>query len=308
MSKTSKTTQTSGKIKPLLPIVFFGTEDFSAVALDALLKAEYAVSAVVTKPDAPKGRGQKLVAPKMKQIAETHNIPVLQPQKLQDIYSDLTALTPAAGVLVSYGKILPQSIIDLFTPGIINLHPSILPKYRGPSPIESAILNGDQETGVTVMQLTAKMDAGPIYAFAPLELTGRETRKDLYGTLGDLGAHVLVATLPQIINDGIAPNPQDDSEATYCRLLSKDDSWLKPDTMTATEAERRVRAHLGFPKTKIHIDGQDIIITKAHVALKASTRLDVRFSDGKYLAIEEVVAPSGKTMTADAYLRGRHSR
>lgn len=292
---------TSGPIKP---IVFFGTEDFSLVSLQALIDAQLPIAAVVTKPDSRKDRGHKLVPPSVKKLAQAHDIPVWQPTKLTDITDDIHALGSPAGVLVSYGKIIPQSIIDLFQPGIVNVHPSLLPKYRGPSPIESAIANGDQETGVTIMQLSAAMDAGPLYAFAPYELTGRETRPELYHTLGELGAQTLIAVLPAIIDGSLTPRPQDDSQASYCQLLAKDDAWLRPESQTAAQAERLVRAHLGFPKSKLTVQGHDVIITKAHVTATKNTPLDVAFQDGAFLSIDELIAPSGKTMSAEAFLRG----
>lgn len=301
MTNISKATQHSGTTNP---IVFFGTEDFSLIALNKLIEAGFPIAAVVTKPDSKKGRGQKLVEPPVKVLAHSHNIPVLQPHKLSEITDHIIELQPVTGVLVSYGKIIPQSIIDLFTPGIINLHPSLLPRYRGPSPIESAIANGDQETGITIMQLSARMDAGPMYAFSPLELTGRETRPQLYETLGELGSQVLIATLPGIISGKLTPTPQDEDGATYCQLLSKEDAWIDPTSLTAAEVERRVRAHLGFPKSKLRVLGHDIIILHAHVSSKQKTPLDIECSDGAFVSIDELIAPSGKTMSADAFLRG----
>lgn len=286
------------------PIVFFGTDDFSAYSLTALIEAGHPIAAVVTKPDSRKGRGQKVTEPLVKTIAVEHQIPVWQPPKLAEIHEDIKSLATPLGVLSSYGKIIPQSLIDLFSPGIINVHPSLLPTYRGPSPIESAIRNGDQETGVSIMQLSARMDAGPVYAYAPLELTGTETRTELYKTLGELGAQVLLATLPGICNGTIAPQPQDESRATYSHLLQKSDAWLQPSTQTAQEAERVVRAHIGFPKSKLAIQGHDIIITKAHVSDQQKTPLDIAFTGGVFLSIDELIAPSGKTMGAESFLRG----
>ena len=161
-------------------ILFFGTDLFSAATLGSLIEAEYTIGAVITKPDSKSGRGQKLTKPLVAQIAEAHGIPVWQPIKLLDISNDITALNTASnevvGVLSSFGRIVPQSIIDLFPLGIINIHPSLLPLYRGPSPIETAIENGDQQTGVSIMKLSAEMDAGPIYAQQVYVLDGTETQ------------------------------------------------------------------------------------------------------------------------------------
>jgi len=285
-------------------IVFFGTEDFSLATLEQLIDAGYSIAAVVTKPDAPRGRGHKLTPPSVKVLAQQHNIPVLQPQKLKEIAEDLRALGPATGVLVSYGKIIPQSIIDLFTPGIINVHPSLLPKYRGPSPIESAIENGDHETGVSIMQLSAAMDAGPVYTQIHHLLTDTETQPELYATLAQKGAATLLKALPAIIRGELQPTPQNDAQATYCRLLSKEDAWLDLSVLTAIQAERKIRAHLAWPKSKLHFGGHTLIITKAHVASTQKTPLDTMCQDDAFLCIDEVIAPSGRRMHAEDFLRG----
>jgi methionyl-tRNA formyltransferase len=285
-------------------IIFFGTEDFSLTVLTGLIEAGYPIAAVITKPDSRSGRGQKYIAPSVKLAASEHNIPVWQPEKLKDITENIEALQPAVGILVSFGKIIPQSTIDLFAPGIINVHPSLLPKYRGPSPIESAIKNGDTKTGVAIMQLSAGMDAGPVYTIKEHALTGQETQPDLYQTLAIVGTDLLLETLPQILNGELLPIPQNDSEATYCQLLTKDEAWLSPKDLTAHAAECRVRAHLNFPKTKLTILGHDIVITKSHVSTEQKTPLDILCQDGAYLSIDELIAPSGRRMDADSFLNG----
>lgn len=285
-------------------IIFFGTEDFSLTALTGLIEAGYEIAAVVTRPDSKKGRGQTLSPPSVKVLATRYNIPVWQPVQLTDIADAITAVQPVTGVLVSYGKIIPQSIIDLFTPGIINVHPSLLPKYRGPSPIESAILHGDSTTGVSIMQLASAMDAGPLYTAKAHPLSGTETRPELYHALADIGANLLLETLPLIVAGTLQPVPQNEALASYCQLLSKSDSLLEPAQLTATQAERRVRAYLNFPKTKITFSDLVLIVTKAHVDTHQKTPLDRQYQDGAFLVIDELVAPSGRTMTASDFLRG----
>lgn len=285
-------------------VIFFGTEDFSAASLNALIMNGHHIAAVVTKPDSLRGRGRQLVEPAVKKIAERHNIPVWQPHKLVDIAAKITALQPAIGVLASYGKLIPTSILDLFTPGIINVHPSLLPKYRGPSPIEAAILNGDHQTGVSIIKLAAAMDAGPIYAQATYTLNGAETKPELYGQLAEFGADLLVHTLPDILNGALAPVVQDESAATYTHIVTKQDGQLDPSAMTAIEAERKIRAYLGYPKTHFQFGPHELIATKSHVAQSGDTVLDLACRDGLFLSIDELIAPSGRKMAKTDFLNG----
>ena len=290
-------------------IIFFGTDEFSAVSLRELIERGFTIGAVVTKPDSRKGRGRELQASLVKHIALENNIPVWQPLKMVEIADRITTLQQAknekpVGVLVSYGKIIPQAIIDLFEPGIINVHPSLLPKYRGPSPIESAILNGDTETGVSIMQLSAEMDAGPVYKQIFFSLNDTETAPELESKLAALGAQELVTILPSIINGSMQPQPQDDSLAVYCKLLSKNDSILDPETLTTEQAERRVRAYIAYPKTKVTIAGYSVVITKAHIASTSNGILDIECSDEQFLSIDELIGPSGRAMNSKAFLNG----
>ena len=286
------------------PIVFFGTEDFSLTALRGLIEAGYMIAAVVTKPDSKRGRRQQLASPEVKSFALERGLTVWQPLKLSELTTDIQTLGPVAGVLVSYGKIIPQIVIDLFSPGIINLHPSLLPLYRGPSPIESTIKNGDSQTGITIMKLAAGMDSGPIYTQIVYPLDGTETRPQLYEALAEVGTTALISALPAILDGSLTATAQDESRATYCQLLDKQAAWLRPTELSATAAERLVRAHLGFPKTKLNLLGHDIVIIKAHLALEPKTPLDILCQDGAFLSIDELMAPSGRQMSATAFLNG----
>ncbi|MBP6038408.1 MAG: methionyl-tRNA formyltransferase [Candidatus Saccharimonas sp.] len=286
------------------PIVFFGTEEYSLWVLQALVEAGYPIVAVVTKPDTKKGRGLRVSEPAIKTYARDHGIAVWQPAKLTDAIDDIKALNNPAAVLVAFGRIIPQSILDLFTPGIINVHPSLLPLYRGPSPVEAAISNRDAKTGVSIMQLTKEMDAGPVYIQIPYVLDQSETKPELYRTLFTLGANILVKELPAILERQIPALPQDERQATYCQLLSKADSILQLTTTTPGDAEARIRAHIGFPRTRLRIGQHDVIVTKAHAVLDKQTPLDLECSNGAFLSIDELVAPSGKTMNAAEFLRG----
>ena len=221
-----------------------------------------------------------------------------------DIYDELAAYNADAGVLVAYGRIVPQKLIDLFPFGIINIHPSLLPKYRGPSPIESAIANGDTSTGVSIMALSAKMDAGPVYHQVEYHLPQYETAPHLSQKLASLAATELIAALPNIFNRTLLPTEQDESGSTYCQLITKQDAQLSPHTQTAEQAERLVRAYKAFPRARLTVSGHDLIIVTAHIAEQSNGPLDVEFSGGRFLCIDELVAPSGKTMSAEAFASG----
>jgi methionyl-tRNA formyltransferase len=292
MTNTSKT------------ILFFGTDSFSAPALRALITAGYKIGAVITKPDSKQGRGQQLTPPIVKVIAEEHGIPVWQPIAVNDVKDNIVSLGDVAGVLVSYGKIIPQEIIDLFNPGIINIHPSRLPKYRGPAPIEAAIMNGDEKISISFMKLTAKMDAGPVYGYMDLELNGTETQADLYETISQQGAQALIKLLPSIFDGSTTPLAQDESLATYTHLLTKEDATLEPSAVTADQAERKIRAHLVYPKTKLTINGQAVTLTQAHTSDVRTSLLDQTCKDGRFLVIDQLIGPSGKAMSGKDFLNG----
>lgn len=290
-------------------IIFFGTEEYSLVALKALVENDFDVVAVVTKPDMIKGRGRKLVAPPVKAYAIEQNIDVWQPTKLSDIADKIATYQPVTGVLVAYGRIIPQRIINLFMPGIINLHPSLLPLYRGPSPIESAIANLDNETGVSIIKLDAEMDAGPVYSQIRLALTQTETKHELYDKLFALGSLELIKILPDIVASKLQPTTQDHSQATYCSLLNKAMSLIDPSKLTARQAEAHVRAYLGFPRSHINSPFGELTVTKAHVAQTAGSALSIQCRDGNFLTIDELISPSsGKTISGQAFLNGAKNK
>lgn len=289
-------------------LIFFGNERLvsgltatDAPILTSLITAGYEVCAVVVNDAGTTSRTKKVL--EVAHIAKDHNIPVFSPAKPLDIYGELAAFHADAAILVAYGRIVPQKLINLFPFGIINIHPSLLPKYRGPSPIESAILNGDDTTGVSIMSLSAAMDAGPVYHQVEVHLSGDETAPHLAATLTTLAASELIATLPAIFDGSLTPQPQIDSDATYCQLISKTDAWLKPQEQTAAEAERKVRAYAAFPKARITVLDHDVIVHASHIEESSHSPLVVPFTSG-YLAIDELTAPSGKRMTADAFLKG----
>ncbi len=285
-------------------IIFFGTDSFSLASLKSLVESGYTITAVVTKPDSKSGRGHQLQESVVKKFAKANNISVWQPIKVTDIVHDIEQLgSDTIGILSSYGKIIPKSIIDLFSPGIINIHPSLLPIYRGPSPIEAAIKNGDQKTGVSIMQLSAGMDSGPVYKQVEYPLSGNETGPELSVTLAELGASTLLSVLPSILNNSLSPIAQDDSKVIYCRLLSKDDSWIKFDEVSSEEAERSVRAYLDYPKSKVNVGNYQLTVLKAHTSDNKISDLDIKCKTG-YLSIDQIIAPSGRKMSSQDFING----
>lgn len=277
-------------------ILFFGTEDFSAHTLEKLIECGFDIGAIITKPDTRRGRHKELVKPRVKGIGEAHGIPVWQPTQLRNIAANIAQFDTPAAVLVSYGKIIPQAIIDLFSPGIVNVHPSLLPRYRGPSPIEAAILHGDTHTGISIMQLSAEMDAGPIYAQTTIPLTGHETAPSLYESLGTSGAELLAATLPAILDGTLTATPQNEQSATYCQLISKEKGmidWRKP----AAQIEREVRAYLGWPGSRASLGSVDVIITRACIDTASAAQSPI---PGKLVSDDTTTLLVG---TADAWLR-----
>lgn len=293
------------------PLIFFGTGNFSAASLQALIDQGWPIAAVVTQPDKPAGRGRASQPPIIKQLAGQQAIPVLQPATKTDILPALRPFTARAGVVVAYGKILPPEVIAACSDGLINVHASLLPKYRGPSPIEAAILNDNSKTGVTLMQITSQMDAGPIFASAPVQLSGRETRPQLYRALARLGAQTLVLRLEEILSGKLPPQAQDENQATYCQLITKQDGeidWAKP----AQQLEREVRAYLGWPGSYTNWKETTITVTAASVSPAAGPIGAPHAVDGQlafYCAegslIVERLKPAGKAeMSSRDWLRG----
>jgi methionyl-tRNA formyltransferase len=290
-------------------IVFFGNERLSsgfdpqgAPTLEALIKNGYDVVAVVSHFE--RGTGRKARTLEIQEVADRHGIPVLLPEKLSTIAEQLKTFSADVGVLVAYGKMVSQSIIDIFPRGIVNIHPSLLPQYRGSTPIEQAILDGVSKTGVSLMALVKQMDAGPIYAQTEQTLTGHETKQELTRTLLLLGGQMLIKNLPAILDGSAQMRAQDESKATFTSLLSKEDGTLnlaKP----ASQLEREVRAFAVWPKSRVEAYGQHIIVQAARVA-KDTTDGEFVLACGNqtFLEIQQLTGPSGRTMSGADFLRG----
>ena len=231
-----------------LRIVFAGTPEFAAVHLQALLDAGLAPVAVYTQPDRPAGRGQKLMASPVKQLAVAHGIPVLQPATLRDpaAQAELAALQPDLLVVVAYGLILPQAVLDIPRLGCINSHASLLPRWRGAAPIQRAVQAGDAESGVTVMRMEAGLDTGPMLLKVRTPIAADDTGGSLHDRLAALGAAAVVEAIPQLAAGTLAGEVQDDALANYAHKLNKDEArldWSRP----AAELERLVRAFNPWP-------------------------------------------------------------
>jgi methionyl-tRNA formyltransferase len=293
-------------------LIFFGTDAFSLPSLVRLVAEKWNIVAVVTKPDSKVGRGQELSAPAVKKLAQAANIPVLQPTKLSEVEGEIRNLKPDAAVVVAYGKIIQPQILEIFPKGLINVHPSLLPRFRGASPIESTIVAGDEQTGITLMQLDKGMDSGPTYDIAKLQLGGTETKPELYERLAEMGAERLSAKLPSILDGTIVPIPQDTSKVTHSGMLKKSDSridWHK----NATELERQVRAYLGWPGSATQIAGIEVTVTASHVSPKdgpvgtayVSPSQELAVYAGKGSLIIDQLKPAGKReMTGMEFLTG----
>ncbi len=289
-------------------LIFFGNERLSsgfspqgAPALQALIDNGYDVKAVVANHEV--GQSRKARELEIEIVAKAHDIPVLLPNRPKDIYEQLVAYKADIGVLVAYGRIIPQSIIDIFPRGILNIHPSLLPRYRGSIPIEQAILDGATETGVSVMGLVAAMDAGPVYAQQKVTLTGSETKQELTAKLLSMGAQLVVDVLPSALDGTAKPYPQEESRATYTKLIQKSDGNLDL-TESAEQLEREVRAYAVWPKSRYTFNGHQIVVTNARVAQNEQDGRFVLPCNPGYLEILELIAPSGKRMTGADFLRG----
>jgi methionyl-tRNA formyltransferase len=294
------------------PIIFFGVDRFPALPLEKLLEDGYNVKAIFAAPDKD-GRGGKKIAPIAKILGEKYHIPVYQPEKGREILPILQSLESEEwykqqrplGVLVSYGKIIPQAVLDWFEPyPILNVHPSLLPKYRGSSPIESAILNGDMETGVAIIGLVAEMDAGDIYNGENIRIRQDETSSTLYRKAAELGTELLLEILPDVATGQAGRCEQEHKDATFTPRFEKKDAELTSD-QTARMLERKVRAFDVSPKAFFVHDGKRFTVHEGNIAKERRTPLDIPTSDGKFY-VPQVITPEGKKpMAICDYLRGQ---
>lgn len=298
-------------------IVFMGTPDFAVPSLKRLISDGYEIAGVFTQPDKPKNRGMKLTPSPVKVVALEHEIPVFQPATLKtdEAYDALTELKPDLIVVAAYGKILPKKILDLPALGCINVHSSLLPKYRGAAPINWAILNGEAETGVTIMYMAEGLDTGDIISQRTTPIDPNETVEALHDRLAKIGAELLSETVTAIGAGTAARTPQDEALSCYAPMLSRELSPLDFNR-TARQLHDQVRGLIPWPATTVEIQGQTFKVFSVEETNQTSEKsagtflgadkkgVNVVCGDGKVLRILEWQAPGKKRMRAVDYLRG----
>lgn len=301
-------------------IVFFGTPQFAVPSLERLIASRHTVRAVVTQPDRPRGRGQRVVDAPVKAAARQHGIEVFQPERLREpaVAATLAGWTPDLGVVVAYGKLIPRELLQLPRFGMINVHASLLPKYRGASPVHRAIMGGERETGVTIMQVVEALDAGDMLAKTARPIDPGETSEAVERDLAGLGARLLVDVIDRLEAGTIVAEPQDDARSTYAPRLRKEEGlidWSLP----AQRIHDRVRGLYPWPHAYTYLDGARLIVLQTRLAnvpaagapgeiLDASREaIHVATGDG-VLAVERLQPEGRRPMTAREFLAGRPLR
>ena len=304
-----------------LKVIFAGTPEFAAVALQALIDSRHQVIAAYTQPDRPAGRGRKLTASPVKQLALEHNIPVFQPERLKGEaeQQQLRDLGADIMVVVAYGLILPKVVLDTPRLGCINIHASLLPRWRGAAPIQRAILSGDTETGITIMQMDAGLDTGDMLVVESTPISRADTATTLHDRLAEIGARIVINALDQLQSGSAKPVKQDDSQANYAHKLSKEEAQLDW-SRSAIELERQVRAFNPWPVAQGSYEGEVMRVWQARAldgvgnngstpgTIIAATKegVDVACGDGM-LRIEQAQLPGGRPLAAVDLINARKS-
>ena len=308
-----------------MKIVFMGTPDFAEVSLQALIDENYNIEAVVTNPDRPKGRGMKMIYSPVKELAVSKNIPVLQPEKVRnniEFIGKIKSINPDVICVVAYGKILPKELLEIPKYGCINVHASLLPKYRGAAPIQWAVLNGDKETGIRTMYMDVGMDTGDMILTKKVQIGENETTGELWERLSKIGGNLLVDTLNQI-EKGIAPRIPQKGEYTMAPMLEKEMSKIDWENKTAEEIKNLVRGLNPIMGAYTFLNGKKIKFWKVEVAnnigydeenIKMIKNGTVLISDQKegifiktkkgILRVLEIQGENAKKMSIQDYLRG----
>ncbi|MBI2485593.1 MAG: methionyl-tRNA formyltransferase [Deltaproteobacteria bacterium] len=298
-----------------MKIVFMGTPEFAVLSLRALIESEDEIVAVVCQPDKPKGRGLEVTSPPTRILAEKHRIPVLQPQKIktEEFFNELKKLSPDLICVAAYGKILPKNILELTPHGCINVHASILPKYRGAAPINWAIIRGEKVTGITTMKMDEGMDTGNMLLKKEVPIDDEDTGESLSEILSHIGAELLIETIKLLKEGKLNAIPQDHSQATYAPMLKKEDGkidWEK----SAEDIRNLIRGSLPWPGAYTTLEGRLLKIYKAKVTdgngkpgeVIESNSGVLRVTTGKdSLDILELQIEGGKRLKAEEFLRGK---
>lgn len=299
-----------------LRIIFAGTPDFAASALTALIQSEHDVVAVYTQPDRPAGRGRKLHASPVKEVALKHDIAVLQPENLKDPAAQeaLRAFNADVMVVAAYGLLLPQAVLDIPRLGCLNIHASLLPRWRGAAPIQRAIAAGDKESGITIMQMNAGLDTGDILQLTACPITEKDNGGDLHDRLAEIGAKAIIETLDILESDKLTATAQDDSLATYAHKLDKKEAIINWQN-SATDIERLIRAFNPWPVAFSYLHDKTLRIWQAEALpensnLKAGTvihcdkkGIDISCGEGTLRILK--LQPSGsKAMDVASFING----
>lgn len=299
-------------------LVFLGTPQFAVPSLERILAEGHEVQAVYTQPDRPKGRGRELSASPVKQFALARGLAVRQPERVRrpEVVQELAALGPEVMVVVGYGQIIPQSILDIPPLGIVNVHASLLPKYRGAAPVQWAIARGEPVTGVTTMKIDAGLDTGDILLARPTPIGSEETATELAGRLSAEGADLLAETLVGLRAGAIAPHPQDNSLASHAPILRKEDGLIDWN-LTAREVYNRIRGFVPWPGAYTRFRSGQLHVWKAHPAegtafgapgslLIYGRRLLVSCGEDSILELLEIQLEDRKRVAAGEFINGQH--
>lgn len=299
-------------------IIFAGTPDFSATTLSALLQSQHVVKAVYTQPDRPAGRGRKLTASPVKQLALQHDLPVYQPETLRDKKEQevLASFQADLMIVVAYGLILPAEVLSAPRLGCINVHASLLPHWRGAAPIQRAILAGDAKTGVTIMQMDKGLDTGAMLYKAECPIQSRDTSQVLHDKLAKLGAEALLITLDRLAANTLHPEQQDETHASYAHKISKDEAVLDWNA-SAQELNYKIRAFNPWPVAQTVLDGQILRIWQAEVIDKIHDHsdpgkivhvspdgIDIETGNG-ILRLQKMQLPGGRVLSAADMVNAR---
>ncbi|UCH49465.1 MAG: methionyl-tRNA formyltransferase [Betaproteobacteria bacterium] len=296
-------------------LVFAGTPSFAATALDALIESEHQVALVLTRPDAAAGRGLKTVPSEVKRRAVAHELPVFQPVTLRDpaVVEHVRGFGADAMVVAAYGLILPPSVIKAFPHGCINIHASLLPRWRGAAPIQHALLAGDSETGISIMRMDEGLDTGPVYLAESIPIAANDTAATLHDKLAELGASKIVQALAGIASGELQPQPQSADGVTYAHKITKAQAriqWTQP----AAKIERAIRAFDPFPGAFSHFDQQLVKVWGAQLVtdssgqpgeVRTATEAGIVVACGNdALCLTELQRQGGKRLPASEFLRG----